>query len=450
MYEIIEIKNKKYIKIVLIPVIQKEAKFFVAKMKASDFLNLYAVEPTEYDYKKEISMANIYSDQNDYYESRLERLKQKKTDPFQREDNESRLKEISKFITEEKYAFFPNSIIVTCDLINDFIDNDEDTSIHDIDNEYLFDNLSYLENKSDSYHLYIPYESKSILIIDGQHRVKGLEKCSDDILENYELLLTFLVGFDRSVIAKQFYTINYTQKSVNKSLLYHLSAEFSDELDEITYLHEVIRVLNNVKTSPFLSRIKMLGVAPKKEYDKKERKYFTISQAFLIDYLLKTINSKANNSIYAPIFLYYYKKKELQIEVIKIISKYFNAIKSISNSDWNDTDSVLCKTVGVGAFIRVLHFIYVKLFYDKYNGDPVQFKNITSNDFKTILNGIEKIDFSKKGPLGRVASASQLNKVKELIIVNVPFFEAKDYESFIENYKIIYFPKFKNWLEENI
>jgi len=451
MYRIIEKNKNKYIRLRLIPIIQKSGKFYISKIPAAEFLKIYTVEPAEYDLEKEVSLYSAeYGDENekDYYIERIDKLKNKiNKDPFQRSHNPQRVREISNFINKEEYAFFPNSIIVTCDLLNDCFDISETVGFDKIDKDILVNtNMSYLE-KFDDYFLYIPVKEDSILIIDGQHRIRGLEKANKEVIENYEIILTFLIEYDRSIIARQFYTINYTQKSVNKSLLYHLTSEFSNQLDEITYLHEVLRILNVVNKSPFFGRIKMLGNIPEKTPpDKKD--FLTISQAFLIDNLLRTITLSSRQSIYAPIFYFYYKNEEKQIEVLKFLIKYFTAIKNIKNKDWDDPkSSILWKTVGVGSFIKILHIYFIKIFIDEMQYDPMKISEISIEKIENNLRGFEEIDFSVSGPLGRVASSGQLNKVKEQIILKINYFDAQSYAQFIEEFQNYYLPKFYNWIK---
>src|SRR5690606_23915527 len=134
--------------------------------------------------------------------------------------------------------------------------------------------------------------------------------------------------YDRSIIAKQFYTINYEQKPVNKSLLYQLTGEFSLEINELTFLHNVVKILNELDKSPFYKRIKMLGTAPKNVKD-EEKPLLSISQAFLIDSLKKTISNSSTGGLYQPIFLYYYKQPKLHAELIKFLINYFSSIKKL-------------------------------------------------------------------------------------------------------------------------
>ncbi|MDT8444691.1 MAG: DGQHR domain-containing protein [Desulfuromonadales bacterium] len=175
----------------------------------------------------------------------------------------------------------------------------------------------------------------------------------------------FILDYDRSIIARLFYTINYTQKSVNKSLLYHLTAEFSTEINEINFLHDVVKALNESEKSPFFKRIKMLGVSPR-EMDSDDKKMMTLSQAFLIDYFLYTLIAKKVSSAIQPIFYYYYKHDE-RFAIVRFIVSYFTAAKEILPEWDNPKESMISKSVGVGALIKVLNYVFIKIFIE-YNG----------------------------------------------------------------------------------
>jgi len=252
-----------------------------------------------------------------------------------------------------------------------------------------------------------------------------------------------VIDYDRTVLAELFYTINYTQKSVNKSLLYHLSGEFSRELNEITFLHEAVKILNEIKDSPFYKRIKMLGTVPD-EVSQQEKDKMTVSQAFLIDYLLPTISEKAKRSINPPIFLYYFKNEKLQIEIVRFINKYFKAIGNITGGQWDDPNaSIISKTMSVGALIKILHFLFIKIFIDEYKCNFIEIKNITTEDMMKKVRGIEKINLSVDGDFGKEGSVGGLNKLKKAMVENIKYFEAKTYDSFLDNFRTNYLERFK-------
>lgn len=305
----VQIDGNTFCKIELIPVTQKEKTFYLAKLPARLLLDIYTVEPAEYDSNKEAALAATFPDDRDYFQYRLDvERKRAQSREFERKLSPERVAEIRDFLDEKEYALFPNTVIVTCELINEARGIAPGTSIEDI-RDLIDDSvagLCFLEEPNETDNrtfLYVPRRKGSILVIDGQHRIRGLEKAHDEVIQNYEILVSFIIGFSRSVVAELFYTINYTQRSVNKSLLYHLMGEFSRELDKITFMHETVRTLNEVEKSPFHKRIKMLGTV-EATLPRPERERMTISQAFLIDYLVGTISEDRRTRVYPPIFLY--------------------------------------------------------------------------------------------------------------------------------------------------
>ncbi|GAI47094.1 unnamed protein product, partial [marine sediment metagenome] len=157
---------------------------------------------------------------------------------------------------------------------------------------------------------------------------------------------------------------------------------------------EIIRVLNAVEKSPFFRRIKMLGIV-EKEAPPEIKAKMTISQAFLIDYLVNTIKPDAMRSpTYPPIFLYYYQNKGKHTAIIRFILNYFQAIRKKRESDWdNPSESIICNSIGIGALIRVMHFIFVKMFSDKFEGDPHRIQGIDVASLMDQLSGLEEVDF---------------------------------------------------------
>jgi DGQHR domain-containing protein len=443
-----------YIKINLMPIRQKDKSFYIGKILASDLLGIYTVEPAEYDIQLQVSQAATFQDDEEYFNYLIDQNNKNIDDkPFQRKENKKRIKEIGAFLDEEEFALFPNSIITTCELLNDYIDVDEPTRFEDHLYHMIADNpelrpFSYLEEVEGQYNLYLPNRANSLLIIDGQHRIRGLVESNID-KDKYEVILSFIIGFDRSAVANLFYTINYNQKSVNKSLLYHLTGEFSREINEITFLHESIKILNEIEKSPFYKRIKMLGLIPK-ELPPHEKLKVTISQAFLIDYLLNTITPKAVNSQYPPIFLHFYHNKNERVEIIKFLIRYFDAVRSIFNAEWQNPESnILCKTIGIGALIKIMHYLYIVKFIDHYNYHPLDAIKIETYEIKEALRGIENIDLSTDGDFGKAASAGTLNKLKNRMVSEIHLFNSEDEPVFLDRYLNYYLPKYRNWVNQD-
>lgn len=431
-----------HFKVELFQVSQGGNTFFVGVMPATFFIEVYTVNPVKYDFEKETSLKKTLPDMEDYFEKSLaEKQKNMESKGFQRIHDPKRAKEIARFLDNEEYPFFPNSIIATLDLSSHL-------KYEDTEDEELFKNklnknkeFSILREKDDKFEIYLTNRKNSILVIDGQHRLEGL-KGAGEIKNNYDLLVSFLLDYDRSVIAKQFYTINYSQKSVNKSLLYHLTGEFSQDLDEITFLHEVVKLLNENNKSPFFRRIKMLGSAPR-YLDKEIKKRMTLSQAFLIDYLVYSIKNRKANSVIQPIFKYYYDNNKY--EIVRFLISYFTAINKIF-PEWGDPEnSILSKTIGVGALLKVLNFLFLKIFFEEgLDHNPDKISDIKSDFLLEKLKGIDRTDLAR---FSGGSSAGTVNQLKALMLENINYFEFgnyTDYRDFENSFKNQYSLKFKD------
>ena len=452
--EKLNINGQEYLKIGLEKVTQKENYFFVGKINASDLLKIFTVRPAKYDIDKNSALAKSFPSESDYYSHLVTQNEEAISDKdFQRHFDKNRVRNIERFLNDDQYSFFPNTIIANCDLVNDFesFGITQESTIDDfrqLGSEPA--HLSFLFKEGDDFNLLVPFTNNSILVIDGQHRLKGLKRAEAHVSDNYELLVAFIIGFDRSVIAQQFYTINYEQKPVNKSLLYHLTGEFSTDLDELTFMHNTVKILNELDYSPFFKRIKMLGVNPP-DASQEEKQLLSISQAFLIDALIRTISKSAISSLYQPIFLYYYLKDDLQIEIVRLLIKYFKAVDHLCQ-DWdNPQKSILSKGMGVGALIKVLHLIFPIIFVDEWKMQPEEIKNYSEEDFRRILKGLKNVDFSKDGEFGGVGSAGSINRIKEQIIEKLEFLSDDSFDKFQETFKKEgeYYEKFNTWLKSN-
>lgn len=432
--EKIVVNNEEYFKMELEEFKQKSNSFYLAKVKAVDFLKIFTVRPAEYDLNKHTSLATSFPDESAYYEYLITednlRINQK---DFQREPDQSRISKIQKFISEEEYAFFPNTIISNCELIND-LENfslDENSSEEEFFNTFNKpSSISFFKRIDDKCYLYVPKKPNTILVIDGQHRLEGLQKASLEVQENYDLIIAFIIGFDRSVIAKQFYTINYEQKSVNKSLLYQLTGEFSHELDEITFLHNSVKLLNELPTSPFYGRVKMLGKTPRNSTQEQKDK-LSISQAFLIDSNVRLISKNAIGTSMPPIFLKYYLNKNEHVYIIQIIGRFFKAIENLK-PEWNlPKQSIISKGIGVTALIRVLNILFPIIFVKEMNQKWENVEFLKVQNFQVLLKGLENVDFSSNGPYGKSGSGGSISKIKNDILSKLEYIDKpKDIQEF--------------------
>jgi DGQHR domain-containing protein len=196
---------------------------------------------------------------------------------IQREIEMSRVNKIADFLIEDPEATFPTNIVlhIPKEVIEEQVEHKKFIEIKL--KEIVFDEL-------------INKDNVLITIIDGQHRIKGIEVALDRIkteidtyakilrtstnidleekllqrvqrlkdLKNIELVVSFFIDKTIEYQAMIFSTINRTQKRVSQSLVYDLFGLDTDDTPQKTAL-QIIITLNGHKESPFYKRIKFYG-----------------------------------------------------------------------------------------------------------------------------------------------------------------------------------------------
>ena len=169
---------------------------------------------------------------------------------FQRELSDRRVKELRRYVREID-ASFPTSILLAVQSSDALASNGE---------------------------LHLRRDDEIATIIDGQHRIAGLQEVVEED-RPFESIVTIFVDMHIEDQARVFATINLTQTKVNKSLALDLY-EFARTRSPQKTAHDIAKLLNADSDSPLYHRIKMLGVATP---DREE----TISQALLVEGLLR-------------------------------------------------------------------------------------------------------------------------------------------------------------------
>jgi DGQHR domain-containing protein len=205
-------------------------------------------------------------------------------------------------------------------------------------------------------------------IIDGQHRIAGLEAFHG---ESFQMIATIFVDMDMEDQAIVFATINLKQTKVSKSLAYDLY-DYAVARSPQKTCHNIAKLLNNTAESPFLDRIKILGVATGKPAE-------TLTQATFVDRLIKYISRDvmkdrddlkrgrklkqaegvdSDRLIFRNLFV-----AERDAEIAKIMWNYFDAVRRRWPRAWNTVErgNVLNRTTGFGALMRLLRRAYIKL-----------------------------------------------------------------------------------------
>lgn len=304
---------------------------------------------------------------------------------YQRQLNMGRIKLIGEYIKEfvndkenlQQTALFPSSIIIAIDSEHIDLKGKENGDLLDCD---------------------IPSDS---LIVDGQHRFFAMKSLYDkfngklslfddkeqqviDFLQNYHFNCCILINYDLYEQAKIFVDVNFYQKKVNKSWVYDIfGAQISDEMitpkinknSEIVIAHSIVKYLNDEDTSVLNGYIKMLGTG----------KGF-VSQAFLVESLL--IHLSAGN-IWSFVIRNLEQNRFVISNITMELTSYLAAIRFTFKDYWpdgvNDTSkiSILCKTTGLGAIMR--------LFKDAHNSLSIRLKNKLEHESIGVIDYAELI-----------------------------------------------------------
>jgi len=264
---------------------------------------------------------------------------------IQRHLSRNRVKEIEKYVNTID-ATFPSSIILHVDP-NDI----------KVENDYLL-----IENRENV-----------AKVLDGQHRIAGLENFVQSD-KQFEAIITIFVGMELEDQALVFATINKTQTKVNKSLVADLFA-FAKYRSPQKTAHNIIRALDIKEGSPFFGKIKILGTANDRE--KETITQATFSEA-LIDFYSR--DPMVDRDLYKRgNKLEKYSDKELErrpfrnlfvderdTDIAQILWNYFYSIQNKWPNAWNlvENEMILNKSTGFIALMKVLRVIYPKMTRD--------------------------------------------------------------------------------------
>ncbi len=261
---------------------------------------------------------------------------------IQRQVSVSRKKEIATY-AKTFDATFPTSVILAINLV----DEEGERNI-------------YID--SDKNELVIKKQNGVASIIDGQHRLEGLDLARAEQGEfEFELNVTIFVDPDMETQAQLFSVINKSQTKVNKSLVYDLY-EFATHRSPFRTAHNVVRVLNKNEKSPFYKKFKLLGTAENAETE-------SIAQATFAELILSYIskdpitdrdclakNKKLDNIDDKKLMFRKYFADDRDNEIARILYCYFDGVRNKWRTSWENVVSgnILNKTTGVIALMWFL------------------------------------------------------------------------------------------------
>lgn len=202
-------------------------------------------------------------------------------------------------------------------------------------------------------------------IIDGQHRIAGLR----DFHGNFQLNITIFVDMDLEDKAMVFSTINLKQTKVNKSLAYNLY-EFASSRSPQKTCHNIAKLLNGKKDSPFEGKIKILGTVTGEPFE-------TLTQATFVERLIPYISiqpmkdrdllkrgkklsliepPETDKLIFRNMFI-----KGKDAEIARVLYNYFGTVAKKWPDAWytKEPGKILSRTTGFTALMYFLRDVYI-------------------------------------------------------------------------------------------
>lgn len=337
----------------------------------------------------------------------------------QRKVEMSRVNKIADFLINDSEATFPTNIVlgIPISVIKEQTENNGIINI--ILEDKVIEQIKLAKQGITDADIYVT-------IIDGQHRIKGIEVAIERLekelakkndenfkrklqdLLNIELVVSFFIDKSLEYQAMIFSTINRTQKRVSQDLVYSLFGLSTNDTPYKTAL-EVVLSLNGHPKSPFYKRIKLYGGS----YDKRISP--PLSQATMIKNIVALISEnlresendkyrrrnelkKQNGKKFLPFRQFYANNEDYKIS--DCLYFYFNAIKHSLGRFWNynvisSPQNILQSTVGFEALLLLMKDILERDNIRQFDKTtfPLYIEKISNIEF----DNIEKFPMSTKG-----------------------------------------------------
>ena len=340
--------------------------------------------------------------------------KKEEDEEFQRHLSEKKLTEIRNYVSEhlisEKATIFPSAVIISLELnennSEDFLEEQQIDHYYsqELGTCFILQNSQSPQFKK----LYIPKNERICLIVDGQHRFYGLRKYYESIkneeirdrIKKFEFITTVLLGLDAYQVGQVFANVNFHQKPVNRSLYYDIFGASSTDKNEIQLAHYLALHMQNNTDSPLKDMIKLLG-----------KGYGLFSQAFIVE---KLIIHFGRDGVWRALYEDFKSSGRRFLEIPLFMKSYFRAIEHHYDLCWPrrvirdghevyssfSYDYILCKTTGMGAFLRLIKDIFPLV--EKMSETQKMAK--LDSIFSRISKKDAAIMFSKTGDYGGAGS----------------------------------------------
>lgn len=313
----------------------------------------------------------------------------KSKDIYQRRLNEGRVIQISQYAKRTR-ALFP-----TCVVLNSH---------------------AKLKYNPQTMELEVPEEENSFFIIDGQHRIAGINKSEKD----YQLGVVIMDCVPIELQSELFITINSEQKTVHPNIRFNMRSNDRYYTPEKMALY-MAEMLNGDDDSPFYNKIWMddstrrrgelpLSLSafcdPLCAYIYNSRDYYAIKDVLNDNSgnmdSLRIFSGKYKNNILWPIYIN--KREDV---LYRILFNYFRAVRDVYEKEWNDPRSILLKTTGYNALMILFKGMFL---YCRNNDNTYTHKRMMNVLYN---NKIDSENFySSNIGVGRSAAYDLYNRLK--------------------------------------
>ncbi|QHS55932.1 DGQHR domain-containing protein [Mucilaginibacter sp. 14171R-50] len=342
---------------------------------------------------------------------------------IQRKPSSARVKSIRDYLINDKFATFPNNILIS---VPSILLGNEITENGNCGNYDLVIDESKIDISDKDKPLYLQ-------IFDGQHRFAGIMeaisecKATGDLdkleqLENFEFIVSFFIDAEIDLQAMLFSIINRTPVKVTQDLVFDLFGLSDSDSPQKTAL-AISLELNGSNNSPFYKRIRLIA---KREKGIKS----PLSQGMFVKTITTLISPTINDAEVerfksrdkfkerdydATIFRSAYANGKDYI-IYKTIENFFNAVRDVfvdvnGNSYWDlDTtpDNAFHRTIGFLALIKTLVPIYK---------EGMKRKDLSREFFRQYLSNAAGIKLlNENGESNYEYSSVGVNKLKDDIL----------------------------------
>jgi len=289
---------------------------------------------------------------------------------IQRLTDEKRVKEIANYIIN-KEASFPNTIIVSFT---------GDVKVREVD------------SLPDLFRLEIPVIPETAIIIDGQHRLLGMEYSGIDM----NILVTAFLKIPEEKQAAIFRDINFYQRKVNKSLMYDLFHIAKDADYPLMRAIDIAERLN--EEGPLQGLIKLTGVGPG-----------IVTQTIFVETLQQFL--RPGDIFTQP---QYEEVGSLEIQ-LRVINSYYESLHGHYRNIWEDPNSyVLLKTQGIYASLMLMRDL-LAYFHNKRKGYIP-----TARDFEPFTSLLpQKVTFRREDYGDAYLGAGGQRRLHQLLLETI-------------------------------